>query len=158
MSVTNKNINYPKCTAKNCWCFIDTHSQNGAGTVVVSYLPKNLPIHQLCVTAIKSLISYRTYNTQNRWCSVDAHFNVLSIQHLLPSIIVFITIWTYWLSFWTIETGPCSQAERSNILALFTLTRQQFMYLPKSFIAPAIHLCINRYQQATAHHLPIIYL
>jgi len=32
------------------------------------------------------------------------------------------------------------------------------MYLVKSFIAPAIHLCINRHSQATAHHSPKIYL
>ena len=32
------------------------------------------------------------------------------------------------------------------------------MYLAKSFIAPAIHLFINQYLQATAHYLPIIYL
>jgi len=32
------------------------------------------------------------------------------------------------------------------------------MYLFKWFIAPAIHLFINRYSHATAHHSPIIYL
>ena len=32
------------------------------------------------------------------------------------------------------------------------------MYLATSFIAPAIHLFINRYLQATAHYSPIIYL
>jgi hypothetical protein len=32
------------------------------------------------------------------------------------------------------------------------------MYLAKSFIAPAIHLIINQYSQATAYHSPNIYL
>jgi hypothetical protein len=39
MPVTNKNINYPKCTAKNRSCSIDADYQNGALTVVVSFLP-----------------------------------------------------------------------------------------------------------------------
>jgi len=53
---------------------------------------------------------------------------------------------------------PCGKAKRSNILALFTLTGLKMMYLAKRFIAPAIHLFINRYSQATTHHLPMIYL
>jgi hypothetical protein len=53
---------------------------------------------------------------------------------------------------------PCGKAKRSNILALFALTRQKFMYLGKSFIAPAIHLIFNWYPQATAPHLSIVYL
>jgi hypothetical protein len=130
----------------------------GLGSWWCHSCPKMLPIHWLCVTATKSLIKYPTYNTTNRWPSVDAHFDVLSIQHLLPSIVVFITIWPYSLSFWWIETLPCGKAERSHILALCTLTWQQFMYVAKSCIAPATHLFINRYPQATAHHLPIIYL
>ena len=32
------------------------------------------------------------------------------------------------------------------------------MYLVKRFIVPALHLFINRYLQATAHHLLSIYL
>jgi len=41
---------------------------------------------------------------------------------------------------------------------LFLLIRQKFIYFAKSFIAPAIHLFINPYPQATVHHLCIIYL
>jgi len=57
-----------------------------------------------------------------------------------------------------IETWPCGIAELCNILALFTLTQLKFMYLAKSFIAPAIHLLFNRYSQATSHHSPMICL
>jgi len=96
--------------------------------------------------------------TTNRWRSVDAHFTVLSIQHLLPSTVVCIMIWTYGKSFCQIKTWPCGKAERSNILALFAHTWPKFMFLAKSFIVPAIHLFINRYLQASAHHSPIIYL
>jgi len=117
-----------------------------------------LPIHRLCITATKSLFNNHTYTTTNHWCSIDAQFNVLSIQYLLSSMIVFIMIWTYWSSFWHAENWPCGKAEYSNILALFTLTQLTFMYLAKSFIAPAIYLFINRYSQATAHHALIIYL
>jgi len=117
-----------------------------------------LPIHRLCITATKSLLNYRTYKTTNCWRSFVAHFDGLSIQHLLPSIIVFIMIWTYCLSLLQIETWPCGKANRSNIVALFVLTWLKFMYLTKSSIAPAIHLFINWYSQASTHHSPIIYL
>jgi len=39
-----------------------------------------------------SLVNDRTYVTTNRGRSVDTDFNVLSIQHLLPRIILFILI------------------------------------------------------------------
>jgi len=55
-----------------------------------------LPTYRLCITVTKVLCNTCTYKTTNHWRSVDAHFNVLSIQHLLPSIIVSIMIWTYW--------------------------------------------------------------
>jgi len=67
-------------------------------------------------------------------------------------------IWTCWLSFWQIETRPCGKAEPSNILALFALTWLKFIYPAKRFIVRAIHLFINRYSQATAHHVPKICL
>jgi hypothetical protein len=125
---------------------------------VVTFWPNKLPIHWSCVTATKSLNNYRTYNTTNHSRFVDAQWKVLSIQHLLPSIIVFIMISTYWMSFWLIETWPCGKTEHSNILALFVLTQQNFMYLTKSFIAPAIHLFINRYPQTTVLYSAITYL
>jgi len=39
MSATNRNINYPRCEAKNRWCTVDAHSQNGAVTLLLSFLP-----------------------------------------------------------------------------------------------------------------------
>jgi len=117
-----------------------------------------LPVRPLCITTTKSLLNYRTYKPANHWRSVDTHFNVLSIQHLLPSIIVFILIWLYQLSFCMIETRPCGKAEQRNYVALFTLTRLKMMHRAKRFIAPAIHLFMNRYSQATSYHSPIIYL
>ena len=103
-------------------------------------------------------MNYRTYKTTNCWCSVDAHCNVLSIQHLLLSIIVFILIWLCRLSLCLIETWPCGKAERRNYVALFTFTRLKMMYHAKIFILPAIHLFMNWYSQATSYHSPIIYL
>jgi len=119
---------------------------------------QKLPICWLCITATTSWFNCHTYKTTNRWHSVDAHCNVLSIQHLLPSIIIVIMIWTYWLSFCQIKTRPCGKAERSNILAMFALTQLKFTYHSKRFIAPAIHMSINRYSQVTVHHSPIVYL
>ena len=117
-----------------------------------------LPIHLLCIPTTRSLVNYRTYKTTNRWCSVDACFNVLSIHHLLPSIIVFIRMGLYRLSFGMIETRPCGKAERHNNLALFTLTRLKMMYHGKRLIASGIYLFMDRYSHGTSYHSPIIYL
>jgi len=77
---------------------------------------------------------------------------------MLPLKIVFIMIWTYWLSFCQKETQPSGKAVRSNILALFTLIQVKYIYPSKRYVAPAIHLLLNRYSQATAHYSPIIHL
>jgi len=45
--------------------------------------------YQLCITVTISLFNDHTDKTPNSWYSVDTHFNVLSIQHLLPSILCF---------------------------------------------------------------------
>jgi len=119
---------------------------------------QKLLIHPLCIKTTKSLVNYRIYKTLNCWRSVDAHVDTLSIQHLLPLIIVFILIWLYQSSFHTIETWPCGNAEQHNNRALFTLTRLKMRYHAKSFIAPAIHLFMNRYSQATRYHSAILYL
>jgi len=103
-------------------------------------------------------VNNRTYLTTNCWRSIDAHFNVLSIQHLLLSIIDFILVSLDGLWFCLIKTQPSGKAERRNYLALFTLTQRKMMYHAKRFIAPAIHLFMNRYSQSTSYHLPIIYL
>ena len=116
------------------------------------------PIRPLCVTTTKSLVNYGSYKTSNRWRSVDAHFNVLSIHHLRPLIIIFILIWLYRLSFWMNKARPCGKAERDNNLALCTLTWLKIMYHAKRFIAPAIYLFMNRYSHATSYNSPIIYL
>jgi len=76
--------------------------------------------------------------------SVDAHSNIMSIQHLLASMIVFTMFWTYRLSFWQIETRPCGKTKPSHILALFTPILAKFIYLSKRIIAPAMHLFINQ--------------
>ena len=39
MTATNRKINYPGCTANNRCCSVDTHSQNGPVTVLLSFLP-----------------------------------------------------------------------------------------------------------------------
>jgi len=119
---------------------------------------RNLPMLSLCITMAKSLVNYRIYMAINRWHSIDAHFNVLSIQHLLPSICVFMVFWLYRLSFCMIETRPCGKAERRNHVAVFTLTWLKIMNHAKRFIAPAIHLFMNRYPQHTSYNSPRIHV
>jgi len=112
-----------------CWCLFCVYK---------------LALCWVCITATRSLCSYRTYKIKNCWRSIDAHFTISSIQHLLPWLTVFIMIWTYWWSFCRIETLPFGKAEHSNIIALFALTWLNFIYVAKQIIVPAIHLFINR--------------
>jgi len=53
-----------------------------------------LPVCWLWIAPTMSPFNYPTYKTKNRWCSVDANFNVLSSQYLLPLIIAFMIVWT----------------------------------------------------------------
>jgi len=38
MSAIIRELDYPKCNTKNCWCSVDAHFQNGAGRVSLSLL------------------------------------------------------------------------------------------------------------------------
>jgi len=46
----------------------------GQGACRYRFAQYRQPILSLCITTTKSLFNYLTYKTQNRWCSVDAHF------------------------------------------------------------------------------------
>ena len=45
-----------------------------------------LPVHQLCITATKSLCNYHTYKTTNCWRSVDAQYQN-GVLTMLPSLL-----------------------------------------------------------------------
>jgi len=142
----------------NCWRYVDAHSQTGAETMLQSVLP--IPAANMLVMHNRKAITVQLpyIHDTNRWYSVDTHFDILCIQHQLQSLIGFFMIWTCWLCFGKIETQPFGKAKHSNIPALFTLKLPKFVYLAERFIAPSIHLCMNRYSQATANHSPKIYL
>jgi len=38
-STPNRNINYPRCEAKNSWCSVDAHSQDAAGSMSLWVFP-----------------------------------------------------------------------------------------------------------------------
>jgi len=46
------------------------------------------------IAATTSPSNYPTKNSNHRWSSVDAHFDILFCQDLLPIMIVFMIIWT----------------------------------------------------------------
>jgi len=158
ISATNRNINYAKYKGKNSWCSVDPHSKSGAVLMVLSLLPIKAAITSIMNDSDEIPGELRYLQDHNHWHSIDAHFNVLSIQHLLPSMIVFLMVWLYWLSFGEMETRWCGKAERSTILALCTLTWLKMICPAKRFIAPAIPLFLNRYSQATAHCSPLMNL
>jgi len=159
MSATNQHFSNPGCKATNCWSSVDAYSQNGAETLLLTPLrikaANTSEMHKCDKKHCSITILTRL---RHCWHAVVAHYNLLAIQHLLPSIIMSITISAYWASFWQIETWPWGNAVCSNILALFTLIQSKFIYLAKRYIAPTKYPFINRYVQATAHHSPIIYL
>lgn len=102
----------------------DIHSQNRKVTVVVSHVLElnTLPILRLCITLSRSLFNYPIYRTTNRLCSIKTQCNVLPFEYLLPSMMVFITMWTYWQSFRLITPLPFHKVEGLNIVAVFALT------------------------------------
>ena len=103
-------------------------------------------------------LDYPRCKAKYRWCSVGAHCNVLSMEHLLPSIVVFTIIRTYWMASWLIETLPFGKAEPSNIIALVAHILLKLIHVAKCFLSPAMLLFINQYSHATAHYSPILFL
>jgi hypothetical protein len=157
MSATNRNITYPRCIDNNFETMLMLMLRLGWWPCCVLFWQLKVPICLLCITTTKSLVNSPTYKTTNHWSAVDAHRDGLSIQIMLLSIILFILIWLYWMSFCMIWTRPCGKAERPNNLALFTLTRLKMMYYAKRYIAPAIHLLMNPYSQATSYYSQMVY-
>jgi len=105
--------------------------QMGQGACSFHVCQSRQPIQLLCITMTNSCFNYRTYMSSNCWPSVDAHFNVLSIQYLLPSVYALIIIWTYWLPFCLIETHPFGKAKPSNLRALVALILMKYIHLGK---------------------------
>jgi len=125
---------------------------------VDAYKYSDLGVSTPVTTATNSVCNYLLTRQDNRWRSIDAHFNVLSSQNLLPSILVFIIIWTLWMLFWLIETHSFGKAKPGNILAQVGFIPLKVIYLSEWFIWPAILLCMNQYSHATAHYSPIMFL
>jgi hypothetical protein len=154
-------VNYWTYKTTHRWRSIDAHAKNRVVTLLRSLFPKRAANTTVMhnngkVTGELPYLHDHKLLTLH-WRSIDAHCNVLYINHLLPSICVLILIWLYRLSFCLIETWPCGKAERRNLLALFTRTRLKMMSHAKRFIAPAIHQLMNRYSQATSCHSPILH-
>ena len=129
MAATYHHLGYPICTAKNRWCSVDAHFQNGAVIVFCTFCQERLPVWWLWIAATTSPYNYCTYKTKNHWCSIDAHFNVPCNQDLLLSIIAIINVWTSWMPFSMIRFWLYGIAEPSIIPALVTLIRFNIIYL-----------------------------
>jgi hypothetical protein len=113
---------------------------------------------QLYITATKVFCKYLTYKTKHCWRSIEAYDNVLSIHRLLPSLIVWIFIWTYWLPFWLIDTQPLCKAQPSYFLAQVTVIQLKYINLAEWFISPTVHLLMIYYLHSTAHYFPVMFL
>jgi len=64
-----------------CWRAVDAHFevQRYRHTRYCLY---RLPILWLCINAVAQPLDYTRCNTQNRWCSVDAHFQTGAVTML----------------------------------------------------------------------------
>jgi len=95
------------------------------------FCQERLPVCWLWIALTTSPFNYPTYKTRHCWRSVDAHFNVVSSQALVPFIIAFMIVWTWWLPFSLIRTWLNGEADPSNILALVALIQLKFKHLTK---------------------------
>jgi len=75
-------IEKPDLQYRNGSVLTQTHTRSDSLEQVPTLAPATSPFN------------YRTYKTKKRWRSVDAHFNILSSQDLLPWIIALMNIWT----------------------------------------------------------------
>ena len=82
----------------------------------------------------------------------------MSVEHLLPSVIVCIIFWTSWLPFSVIETRPYEKVKCCNIFAQVALIPWNFIFLGAWFLSHTIDQCINQYLHATPHYSPKIFL
>jgi hypothetical protein len=162
MAATNRHCCYPRCNGKNHWHSVDI--QLTLIYKMVQWLHwllfciYRLQIHRLYTVATKWDFNYHTYKTNNHWHSIDADFNVLSIQYLLLPIIAFIIVSTCWLRFCLIETWPFGNAKPSNLHTLVVLILLTYIHLSKCFIMPGILQFVNKYSLVTAQYSPIICL
>jgi len=158
MSATNQNITYSRCKAKNRWRSVDAYAKNGAVTVLQSLLPikaANTTVMHINAQVTGDLPYLHDHKLLTlRWRSFQCivHYTFAAVHKCFhPDL-------TIWQSFCLIQTWPCGKAERRNDVALSTLTQLKMMYHAKRLIAPAIHLFMNRYSQATSYHSPKIHL
>jgi len=90
-------FDFPRWKAKDCWCAVEAHFDNGAGTMSPSLFLQMRPILWLCIVTTKSLLNYMTYKTNIHWGSVDVHFQNgsgsvwLSLLHIQPAGTSFMT-------------------------------------------------------------------
>ena len=128
----------------------------GQGVRRYEFWLRKQPLPRLWMAATICHWGYPRWTAKNRWPSVEAHFNVLSSQDLLPSIIAFMIVWIEWLPFSLIRTWLNGDVKPSMILALVALIRLKFIHLAKYCILPTIPLFINQLSHATAQYSPII--
>jgi len=84
IAVTRSLFNYRTYKPKNCWCSVDTHFQDGAGSLILLFL-----IWKAANTSFMNGCnqSAQRCTAKNRWCSIEAHFQngaVIVCFTLLP--------------------------------------------------------------------------
>jgi len=74
MFVTNQKLDFPRFNTKNCWCAVEAHIQNGAGSMSHVVLPLKVANTSFRDNCKQPPLRLPRWNTRNGWCSVDAHF------------------------------------------------------------------------------------
>jgi len=84
---TKRHLDYPWCKTKNCWCSIDAHFQDGAGSMSLLFLPLKAANTSSMDVSNQSQLILPKMQSQSCWCSVDTYFHngaVTMLPYLSP--------------------------------------------------------------------------
>jgi len=150
-------MNFRTYTTKDHWCSIDAHAKNEAVTVKLSLLPikaaNTSSMHynhqvtcELSYLQDHRLLTLHWHSSQGIVHSTSAAVDIC-FHPDLTLLVVFLLDWDSAL--WQSWAAYLSRTVHSH-MTKNTLSEQRF-------IAPAIHLFMNRYSHAT-YRSPVIYL
>jgi len=74
MFATNPQLGYTRCKTKNHWCSVNTHVQDGVGSMWLLWLPLKVATILFMDLCNQSPVRLPRWNTKNCWRFVDPHF------------------------------------------------------------------------------------
>jgi hypothetical protein len=81
---TKWHLDYQRCTTNNCWGFVDSYFQNGAGSMPLLFLPPKAANIPFIDVSNQLPLIYTRCKAQNQGSSIDPHFRNVSMTVSLP--------------------------------------------------------------------------